>query len=84
VLLYARRDPPKDDADRAEIDKTIDFLRDVTHDEDYLVGLEIQKGLKARAHDSIILGRNERGNQFFHETLQWYMDGKEGPAPTIR
>lgn len=83
VLLYARRDPPRDEEDKANLDAMIDFLRNVTYEEDYLIGLELQKGLKAKAHDSIILGKNERGNQFFHETLQWYMGGKHGPAPRI-
>lgn len=83
VLNYLRRDPPRDDADREQIEQMINFLRDVTYEEDYLIGLEIQKGLKTNAFDSIVLGKNERGNQFFHETLQWYMGGKQGPAPTV-
>ncbi|SFS09552.1 aromatic ring-hydroxylating oxygenase subunit alpha [Sphingomonas jatrophae] len=83
VLTYIRREAPRDDEDRAQLEAMIEFLRDVTYKEDYLIGLELQKGLKAQAHDSIVLGRNERGNQFFHETLQWYMNGKQGPAPRI-
>ncbi len=83
VLTYVRRDPPRDAEDQTQIEAMIEFLRDVTYTEDYLIGLELQKGLKAQAHESIVLGRNERGNQFFHETLQWYMNGKQGPAPKI-
>lgn len=83
VLLYARREPPRDAEDRAQLDGMIDFLRDVTYKEDYLIGLDIQKGLKTGAIDSIILGRNERGNQFFHETVDWYLNGKQGPMPTV-
>lgn len=83
VLLYARRDPPRDDEDRAAIEGMINFLRDVTYQEDYVIGLDIQKGLESGAHDSIILGKNERGNQFFHETVQWYLNGRSGPPPRI-
>lgn len=83
VLTYVRREAPRDAEDRAQLDAMIEFLRDVTYKEDYLIGLELQKGLKAQAHESIVLGRNERGNQFFHETLQWYLNGKQGPAPTV-
>ena len=83
VLSYLRREPIRDEADREACEGMMNFLRDVTYEEDYLIGLEIQKGLKAGALDSIILGRNERGNQFFHETLAWYMGGKDGPQPVI-
>lgn len=83
VLLYIRRDPPGDEADRANIEQMINFLRDVTYEEDYLIGLEIQKGLKSGALESIVLGKNERANQFFHETVDWYVGGKKGEAPKI-
>jgi len=83
VLLYVRREPPRDDADREQLEQMITFLRDVTYTEDYLIGLEVQKGLASGALDSIILGKNERGNQFFHEVLAWYMGGKQGPMPTV-
>jgi hypothetical protein len=61
----------------------INFLRDVTYQEDYIIGLEVQKGLQSGALDNIILGRNERGNQFFHETVDWYLGGKKGEPPRI-
>jgi len=41
------------------------FVRDVTNDEDYVLGLKIQKGLETQAFESVVFGRNERGNQFF-------------------
>lgn len=83
VLLYARKDPPRDEEDRAQIEQMITFLRDVTYNEDYIIGLEVQKGLQSGALDSIVLGKNERGNQFFHETVEWYLNGKKGPQPAI-
>lgn len=83
VLLYVRREPPRDEADRAQLEQMIDFLRNVTYEEDYLIGLDIQKGIRSGAMDSIILGKNERGNQFFHEMVDWYLGGKVGPQPVI-
>jgi len=83
VLNYVRRAPPRDEADKAQLEQMITFLRDVTYEEDYLIGLEIQKGMASGAMDSIILGRNERGNQFFHETVDWYLGGRKGPRPTV-
>jgi phenylpropionate dioxygenase-like ring-hydroxylating dioxygenase large terminal subunit len=83
VLLYARREAPRDEADRAALEEMIGFLRDVTYQEDYIIGLEVQKGLQSGALDTIVLGRNERGNQFFHEVVAWYMNGKQGPMPRV-
>jgi phenylpropionate dioxygenase-like ring-hydroxylating dioxygenase large terminal subunit len=84
VLLYCRKDPPKDDADRASIDATINWLRDVTYNEDYVLGLAIQKGLESGAHEELLFGRNERGNQFFHEWLNWYLeDDTTLPTPVM-
>jgi len=84
VLLYCRKDPPKDDADRASIDATINWLRDVTYNEDYVLGLAIQKGLESGAHEELVFGRNERGNQFFHEWLNWYLeDDATLPTPVM-
>lgn len=84
VLNYLRRDPPRDDAEREQLEGMIDFFRDVTYTEDYLIGLEIQRGLEAGAHDDLVFGRNERGNQFFHEWLNWYLeDDAEMPEPMM-
>ena len=84
VLLYARRAAPVDDADREKCEGMINFLRDVTYGEDYLLGLKIQRGLESGALESIVLGKNERGNQFFHEVLEWYLAGDPTrPMPTL-
>lgn len=84
VLMYARRDPIKDEADREQCEKMINFLRDVTYGEDYVVGLSIQKGLESGAHEDILFGKNERGNQYFHEWLNWYLqDDPTLPKPVM-
>jgi hypothetical protein len=84
VLLYARRTPPADDADKAQIEQMIDFLRDVTYNEDYLLGLKIQQGLRSGGVKNLVFGKNERGNQFFHEIVEWYLaDDKSVPMPAL-
>jgi hypothetical protein len=84
VLMYARRDPPANDEDRATIESSINFLRDVTYNEDYKLGLEIQKGLLTGAHKEVVFGRNERGNQYFHEWVNWYLQDDETlPKPQL-
>lgn len=84
VLNYLRRDPIRDDEDRANVEASINFFRDVTYNEDYLIGLEIQRGLESGAHDELTFGRNERGNQYFHEWLNWYLeDDPSLPEPKM-
>lgn len=84
VLNYLRREPIRDEEDRANVEAAMNFFRDVTYTEDYLIGLEIQKGLETGAHDELVFGRNERGNQYFHEWLDWYLqDDADLPEPTM-
>lgn len=84
VLNYLRREPIRDEEDRANVEAAMNFFRDVTYTEDYLIGLEIQKGLESGAHDELTFGRNERGNQYFHEWLNWYLqDDPDLPEPEM-
>ncbi|RZF63202.1 (2Fe-2S)-binding protein [Sphingomonas populi] len=84
VLNYLRRHPIRDDADREAVEAAMNFFRDVTYQEDYVIGLQIQKGLESGAHDNLVFGRNERGNQFFHEWLNWYLeDDPSQPEPVM-
>lgn len=84
VLLYCRKHPPRDAEDQANTDAAIAFFRDVTYKEDYLMGLHIQKGLESGAHDELVFGRNERGNQYFHEWVKWYLqDDASLPKPVL-
>lgn len=84
VLSYLRREAPRDDADRANLEAMMTFFRDITYKEDYLIGLEVQKGLESGAHDELVFGRNERGNQYFHEWLNWYLqDDADMPVPVL-
>ncbi len=74
----------RDEEDRVAVEGAINFFRDVTYTEDYLIGLEIQKGLESGAQEELIFGKNERGNQYFHEWLNWYLqDDPTLPKPKM-
>ncbi len=84
ILTFYRKDPPKDEADQEGLEGMMDFLRTVVLEEDYWIGDLIQKGLKSNAHANITLGRNERGNQYFHEWVSWYLAGDiSAPKPIL-
>ena len=61
-------------------------IRDRVNDEDYLLGIEIQKGLNSQSNDSVLFGRNEKGNQFFHKYVDYYVDDniKEPPKDQLQ
>ncbi len=84
VLNYLRREPIRDEADREATEAAMNFFRDVTYNEDYLIGLAVQKGIESGAHDELLFGRNEPGNQYFHEWLDWYLqDDADMPEPVL-
>ena len=43
----------------------MNFLRDVVNDEDYLLGIEIQKGLNSHSNDSVLLEEMREEINFF-------------------
>ena len=62
-------EPATDDAKLAEQSDFLDFIGSVLGKEDYAAGFSIQKGLKSGAHAEVILGMNEPGVIYFHETM---------------
>jgi phenylpropionate dioxygenase-like ring-hydroxylating dioxygenase large terminal subunit len=85
LLLFARRYPAKTEAERASLDKFIDWQTlDVVRDEDVASAIQIQRTLGSQAHEGLLYGRNERGNQYFQEWVDWYLkrDATE-PKPTL-
>jgi phenylpropionate dioxygenase-like ring-hydroxylating dioxygenase large terminal subunit len=73
VFTLLRKTPLRDDVDRAKIEKEMKATLDIGYNEDLLVGIQIQRGLRSGAHAGLLYGRNERGNQYFHEWLNWYL-----------
>jgi phenylpropionate dioxygenase-like ring-hydroxylating dioxygenase large terminal subunit len=85
VLLFARKLSPQGAADRQKVAELIDYTAsDVTQDEDVAIGVGIQKALESKAHDALLYGRNEGGNQYFHEWIDWYLQGDPTrPKPVL-
>ncbi len=84
VLYFISRNTPASDDDRAKLEQMIDWLREVVDKEDYQVGLKVQRGLASGAHTHIKFGRNERGNQYFHKWVEYYLAGDlSRPKPQL-
>ena len=83
VLHYLAPKKPENKKEVDELDYNMNFLRDVVNDEDYLLGIEIQKGLNSNSNDSVLFGRNERGNQFFHKYVDYYIDNNIRKPPKL-
>lgn len=85
VLLYLRKEPPKDAAESDAIEKAIDHSTfEVARDQDNAVCLQIQKGLESNAHQGLLFGRNEAANQYFHRWLNWYLEADStAPKPVM-
>ncbi len=83
VLHYVAPETPKNKEEIAELDHFMNFLRDVVNDEDYALGLEIQKGLNSHSKNSVKFGKNERGNQFFHKYVDFYIDKNIKKPPIL-
>lgn len=88
VTLYAREAPLKDDSEhenvRKELERLIALGDQTLRDEDFATGLATQKGLDSGAHTGLLYGRNERGPQYFHEWVNWYLRGDPSlPKPIL-
>ena len=75
ILHFLHPDPPQNEEDVAGRIEMADWLRNVVQDEDYNVGLRVQQGLETGLMKSVLFGRNERGNQYFHRWVKWYSEG---------
>lgn len=84
ILTYVTPKAPADEADREKMTMMASFFGDVTNQEDYVLGLSIQKGLEAGGLDHVTFGRNERGNQYFHRWVDHYLkDDPASPPPSL-
>ena len=84
ILHFLHPTPPENDEDVAARIEMADWLRNVVQEEDYNVGLKLQQGLETGLMKSVLFGRNERGNQYFHRWVKWYSDGDTNtPQPEL-
>ena len=84
VWNFTVKDAPADNDEREVLIQQVDAAIQILAEEDVGSGLKVQKGLKTGAYDGLIYGRNERGNQYFHEWVDWYLkDNPSIPKPHI-
>jgi len=83
VLHFIHHTKPVDEEGTQALEQMADWLMQVVDEEDYQVGLQVQRGLQSGHLPDVIFGRNESGNQFAHRTIQFYADGAKGEAPTL-
>ena len=85
VMLFLQQQPPKDEDERASLERDLKNADDdVLRREDFATGFATQKGLHSGAHDGFLFGRNERGPQYFHEWVDWYLKGDATqPKPVL-
>ena len=85
VVLHLSRERPKDEDHRKALEKEAQLADDRgLRDEDFATGLATQKGLHSGAHEHLLYGRNERGPQYFHEWVNWYLRGDpSAPRPAL-
>ena len=83
ILNYISPHPPENEEESASFEASKKFLGDVTNDEDYVMGLAVQEGLRSGAIETVIFGRNERGNQHFHRYIDFYLSGDDHSHPPI-
>ncbi len=84
ILSYFHPRPPADEKERAQVEEMMDWLRAVVDKEDYQVGLKVQRGLESGVYKHVVFGRNERGNQYFHNWVKYYLAGYlQAPEPEL-
>lgn len=69
------------DEQREQTKQRADFLEWVVNEEDYKTGLGIQAALASGANTEFLFGRNEPGNQCFHEWVDRLLE--EPPASAV-
>lgn len=84
VMYYFHRKAPASAEETAANETMIDWLKGVVQEEDYDLGLQVQRGLQSGAIGSVVFGRNERGNQYVHRWVEWFLaDDPALPKPTL-
>ena len=72
TVVFALYTPAVVGSDRARrhFQSNFDLLLNVTEDEDFRLGVQIQRGFHVAGHDSIVFGRNEPGLAHYHRMIK--------------
>ncbi|MEH6386828.1 aromatic ring-hydroxylating oxygenase subunit alpha [Pseudomonas profundi] len=74
ILHYIHRHKPETAEETQKLEEMMDWLQEVVQTEDYDLGLKVQGGMASGAFENVTFGRNERGNQYFHRWLDYYLN----------
>ena len=83
VLHFIHHTRPEDEEGIQALEQMAEWLMQVVDEEDYQVGLQVQRGLQSGHLADVIFGRNESGNQFAHRCIQYFADGAVGDMPSL-
>ncbi len=84
TIVYYLNKNKLEGEERDALIQTIDWIWKVVEEEDYGVGLKVQKGLESGAFENVVFGRNERANQYFHNLVNYYLaDDPDAPVPEM-
>jgi phenylpropionate dioxygenase-like ring-hydroxylating dioxygenase large terminal subunit len=82
LLYHLSRDEPIDDEQRTHMRAVSQSFRDVILKEDYEMGGRIQRGVGSDVSTTIMFGRNEPANQYFHRWITYMTGGERPQAPS--
>ena len=83
TVVYAlyTPEPASSDAARAHYQANFDLLLEITENEDFRLGEQIQRGFHAPGHEHVIYGRNEPGLVHYHRTINAALaNDRAGPS----
>jgi phenylpropionate dioxygenase-like ring-hydroxylating dioxygenase large terminal subunit len=80
--LYPRA--PETDREREDIEARVELLVRAVRDEDYVTGLNIQRGLRSGANQDFLFGRNEVGPRRWHTAVDHYVEEARRAAAPAR
>ncbi len=73
ILNFYHPRAPANDEEHQAVEQMMDWLQKVVDEEDYQLGLKVQRGLESGAFENMVFGRNERGNQYFHRWVNYLL-----------
>lgn len=74
LQTFLRQNPPADERERHRADAEVEVFYAAVRDEDYTTVDGIQRGLESGAIDEVVFGRNELGNQRWHQWVARYLE----------
>ena len=74
---------PVDDVETQALAATMQMMRHVVGEEDYVTGFNVQRALATGAKQVSLFGRNERGGQLFHRWVNALVEADDAALPAL-